>query len=474
MAENQTAEETSTELSTSQAGGTAVAEPGEIDESYQYAITVEDAGPATKKVSVEIPQEKIQEELTKQMKDLRREANIPGFRVGHAPAKLIEKKFGNEIKEQVRRALISESYQQAVEKNKLQVLGDPEFDASANIGLPAEGPLTYAFEVETQPEINLPSLTGIAVKKPKIEVKDENVEQAMSNLREQQGTLVPVEDRGIQAKDYLTADVHLKVDGNVVAHQHDAALVARPARIGGIEIPDFDKQVEGAKVGETRSFTVTGPDNHPNESVKGKQIQMEVTIKDIKFLELAEITPEFLDDLGFDNEQQIRDALREQMVERINYDVAQAQRDQISRYLLDNTNLELPTKLSAKQVDRTVQRRAIELLTRGVPQEQVMAQLDQLRYGAAEEAARELKLFFILQKIANDQNTDVSEEELNGRIALLAIQKGERPEKMKQEMSKDGSLQSLYIQMREQKALDEVLKSAVVEEVEVTPPAPAA
>jgi trigger factor len=471
MANSDTAEETSTDLSTSEAGGTAVAE---LDESYQYSIKVEDAGPATKKVSVEIPQDKIQEELTKQMKDLRREAAIPGFRVGHAPAKLIEKKFGNDIKEQVRRALISESYQQAVTKNNLQVLGDPEFDASANIGLPSEGPLTYAFEVETQPEINLPSLTGIAVKKPKIEVKDENVEQAMNNLREQQGTMVPVENRGIQAKDYIIADVHLKVDGAVVAHQHDAQLVARPARIGGVEVPDFEKHVEGAKVGETRTFNVKGPDNHPNESVKGKDIQMEVAIKDIKQLELAEITPEFLDDLGFENEQEIRDALREQMVERINYDVAQAQREQVSKYLLDNTTLELPTKLSAKQVERTVQRRAIDLLTRGVPQDQVMAQLDQLRYGAVEESARELKLFFILQKIANDQNTDVSEEELNGRIALLAIQKGERPEKMKQEMSKDGSLASLYIQMREQKALDEILKSAVIEEVEVTPPTPTA
>jgi trigger factor len=198
---------------------------------------------------------------------------------------------------------------------------------------------------------------------------------------------------------------------------------------------------------------------------------MEISVKDIKHLELAQITPEFLEDLGFVNEQEIRDALREQMVERISYDVAQAQRDQISKYLLENTTLDLPTRLSAKQVERTVQRRQIELSTRGVPQEQIIAQLDQLRYGAQEDAARELKLFFILQKIATDQNTDVDESELNGRIALLAVQRGERPEKVKQEMAKDGSLASLYIQMREQKALDQVLLSAQIEEVEVVPPA---
>jgi trigger factor len=463
MAENQVAE-SSTET------GIAVAE---ADDTFVYPVTIEEAGPATKKVSVEIPEDRIKTELSKQLKELRREAALPGFRVGHAPAKLIEKRFGNEIKEQVRRALISESYQQAVEKNDLKVLGEPQFDVSATIGLPETGSLNFSFEVEVQPEITLPSLIGIPVKKPKIEIKDENVDQAMQNLREQQGALVPVEDRGVEAKDYLTADVHLKVDGHVVAHQHDAQLVARPARIGGIEVPDFETQIAGLKTGEVRTLNVKAPDNHPNDQIKGREVQMEITLKDLKRMELAEITPEFLEDLGFTSEQEIRDALREQMQERISYDIAQAQREQVSKYLLDNTTLTLPTKLSQRQVDRVVQRKAIDLLTRGVPEAAVEAQLDRLRYGAEEEAATELKLFFILQKIATDQDTDVDEGELNGRIALLAAQRGERPEKVKQEMAKDGSLTSLYIQMREQKALDEILKSATVEEVEVpsTPPA---
>ena len=470
MAENETdtALATTPEISSESNTGVAVAEAAN---EFLYPVTIEEAGPATKKVSVEIPEDRIKTEMTKQLKDLRKEAALPGFRVGHAPIKLIEKRFGNDIKEQVRRTLISESYEQAVTKNDLKVLGEPQFDISANIGLPETGPLNFSFEIEVLPEINLPSLTGIPVKKPKIEIKDENVEQAMNNLREQQGTLIPIEDRGVEAKDYITADVHLKMNGNVVAHQHDAQLVARPARIGGIEIPDFETQIAGAKAGETRTFNVTAPTNHQNEAIRGQAIQMEVAVKDIKKLELAEITPEFLDDLGFVSEQEIRDALREQMEERITYDVAQAQREQVSKYLLENTTLELPTKLSMKQVDRVVQRKAIDLLMRGIPREQVEAQLDQLRYGAEEEAGKELKLFFILQKIAADQENDVDEAELNGRIALLAAQRGERPEKVKQEMAKDGSLTSLYIQMREQKALDQILQSAAIEEVDVQPPA---
>jgi trigger factor len=466
MAENTTAE-TSSDVDTS----TAVAE---AEPEFVYQVKIEDAGPAIKKVSVEIPAERIQSKLAEQFKELRKEAAIPGFRVGHAPAKLIEKRFANDVKEQVRRNLISESYGQAVEKNNLQVLGDPQFDNSKEIVLPDSGPLSYSFEVEVQPDMTLPSLEGIRVKKPKIEVKDENVDQAMSNLREQQGALVPVEDRGVQNKDYITADVHIKVDGNVVSHHHDAQIVVRPGRIADIDLPDLDQQLAGTKVGETKTVTAKAADTHPSEQVRGKDVAIEIAVKDIKRLELAEITTAFLNDLGFENEAELRQALREQMVERIDYDIAQAQREQVSKYLLENTFFDLPARLSAKQIDRVMQRKSIDLLMRGVPQEQVDKHLDPLRAGVRDEALRELKLFFILQKIAAQQGADVDEAELNGRVAMLAAQRGVRPEKLKHEMSTDGSLSSLYVQMREQKALDKILESAQIEEVDVSAAAPAA
>src|SRR3954470_21843572 len=320
--------------------GAAVADQQQAEEQeFQYAIKVEDAGPATKKVVVEIPKERIDTKLQEQFKELRQQAAIPGFRPGHAPQKLIEKRFNQDVREQVRRALISESYEQAVEKNQLQVIGEPEFDNPDAIQLPENGSLSYSFSVEVQPEIKLPDLTNLKVKKPKINVTDENVDQAMQNLREQQGALVPVEDRGVENKDYLSADVKIKLDGNEIGHQADAQIVARPGRINGIDVPDLDKQLAGLKGGETRSIKVQVPETHPNEQVRGKEVEIEFKLKDIKKLELAEITPEFLADLGFNDEKELREALREQMVERITFDVQNAMREQVYKYLLDNTNI---------------------------------------------------------------------------------------------------------------------------------------
>jgi trigger factor len=440
------------------------------DETFEYPIRVEDAGPATKKVHVEIPRERITAKLEESFNELRQQAAIPGFRIGHAPKKLIEKRFSQDIKDQVRRQLVSESYEQAVAKNNLQVIGEPIFDNPDAIQLPegdAAGGMSYSFEVEVQPEINIPELKGIKVKRPKIEVSDENVQQAMKNLREQQGTLVPIEGRGVEAGDYLLADVHVKLDGNVVGHQHDAQIVSRPGRIAGIEVEDLDEQLKGLKAGESRSIKATAPENHPNEALRGKEAEIEVALKDIKKLEPVEVDAEFLESLGFEKESELLDALREQMVERIGYDVQEAMRQQVNKHLLENVQIELPTKLSTRQEERIVQRRAMDLMMRGVPREQLQSNIERLQTGAKDEAVRELKLFFILQKIANEAEVDVEEAELNGRIAMIAAQRGVRPEKLKQEMAKDGSLANLYVQLREQKAVDKILETAEIEDVDV-------
>lgn len=454
------------------AAGVDAAEQHELDpqaeeKPYAYPVRIEDAGPASKKVVVEIPQDRIAAKLDEQFNELRQQASLPGFRRGHAPRKLIERRFNSDVREEVRRALIRESYEQAIEQNSLEVIGEPEFADAEKIQLPDSGPLSYSFQVEVQPAIQLPPLNGLRIRRPKLEVTDENVRQALKNLRQQQGTLVPVEDRGAQEDDHLTADVHVRVEGSEVAHEHDAQVVARPGRIAGIQLDDLAQRLAGMRPGETRTFSVNVPPTYANEQLRGKDAEVEFHLKDIKRLEPIEVNQEFLDSLGFANEQELVDALREQLRDRIDADVKQAMREQVNRYLLDNVNIELPNKLSDRQEQRIVNRRAVELMLRGTPREEIEANLERLRSDARDAAVRELKLFFILQKVAQEQNVDVGESELNGHVAMLAAQRGRRPEKVKQEMAKDGTLSNLYVQMREQKAIDRIVAQAQIEDVDV-------
>ncbi|MDB5326618.1 MAG: tig [Phycisphaerales bacterium] len=443
---------------------TAVAEQEEAE--FIYPVTVEDAGVATKKVTVTIPADRITTSIDSQFKDLRSSAALPGFRAGRVPKKLIEKKFTKDVRDQVTQTLLRESYQQAVEKNKLQVLGEPSFENEEGIKLPESGDLSYTFSVEVQPDFELPSLESISIKKPKIEVKDEHVAQALANLREQQGTLLPVEDRGIQAGDLVQADVHVKLGDEVVLHQHDHQFKVADTSLLGLKLDGVVAALEGAKIDETKSLKVTAPETHPTEKLRNQEVEVTFKIKDIRQLELAEINEEFLTQLGFKDEAELNDALREEMNARVKNDVQNAMRDQVAKALLEATTFELPEKLSKNQEARIVQRRAMDLIQRGVPEEQIRGNLEMLKGGATEEATRELKLFFILGKIAESMDVEVTNGELNGNIAAIAEQRGLRPEKLKQQMQQEGTLSNLYLRLRELKAIDKILEKAQIEEVE--------
>lgn len=439
---------------------TAVAE-------FEYPITIEDAGPAAKKITVEVPEDRIKAKIEEQFAELQEVAQLPGFRAGKAPRSLLEKRFSGDVRNQVRDQLLRESYQQAIQKNSLSVIGEPEFDKEAELKLPESGNLKYTFSVEVTPDITLPDLGELTVKKPVIAVNDDHVQQALANLREQQGSLVPVEDRGIEEKDYVTADVTIKLGDEVIGSQKDAQLVARAGNIGGIQVDDLAAQLAGTKAGETKTLKVTAPESHPAEKIRNQQVDLEIAVKDIKKLDLAEIDDSFLESLGFNNQQELLDELRAQMVERIDNDTKVAMHNQVRTYLLKNVNVELPAKLTQGQESRVINRRANELMMRGTPVEAIRANLAKLTEGASEQAKNELKLFFTLAKYAEQHQIEVDESEVNGQIAHMAMMQQQRPEKMKQDMAKNGQLQDLWLSLRERKTLDKLLESAKIEEVEV-------
>ena len=165
----------------------------------------------------------------------------------------------------------------------------------------------------------------------------------------------------------MTADVHVKIEGKITNHIHDTTIMVRPGRIAGLQINDIAEQLRDAKPGETREIKTTVPDTYPMENVRGKEVTLEVTVKDIKKLEPIEIDQEFLQSLGFQKEQELRDALRDQMVERIDFDIKAAMRRQVIEQLLSQVDVKLPSKLSDRQTDRVVNRRAVDLMMRGLP-----------------------------------------------------------------------------------------------------------
>ncbi len=479
MAENEEKKDAAAEESEVAADETAVADEStetiEEDETQaaeaeenvhdKNTVTIEDSASCKKKITVEIPEETIKALLDEQYQDLRKEAAIPGFRKGRAPVRLIEKRFGSEIGLQVKVKLLADASQRAIESNKLDVLGDPDIDHE-KVELPEAGSMTFDFEVEVRPEFDLPELEGVEVEKPKIEPTDEEIDKEIMAMRREAGIWTPKEDGQVEEEDQIVADVVMEIE-DVEEHEkldNVEVFVREMGFVGPVPVEGLSDLLVGAKVGDEKKTTVEVPKTFHNEQYRGKKVDITIEVKDIKQLDPVEMNEEFLERFGVDNEDDLRDKLMEYRRSRAEREARASMADQIHRYLLDNTKFDLPADIVADQSTRILQRQYTNMLMQGLPREQIEQQMQQIRASSDERAEEQLKLFFLMDKIAETLEITTTEEEINGHIAQVAAMRNRRPAKVREELAKDGSLTQFILQVREQKCIEKILESAKIKE----------
>jgi trigger factor len=454
-------------------------------------VTVEEVGPCKKKVIVEIPEETIKEMADEQYRELRRDAVLPGFRKGRAPRRLLEKRFGKETQESVKLKLLAEASEAAMKSQKLDVLTDPEINPE-QIELPETGAMKFDFEVEVRPEFELPALEGIPVSRPKLEVTEGQIDREIEQLQRWSGVWTPREDGVVQRDDQVVADARLRVElteeektrqtaiaegkppqegapqtpiPEAETKLDNAEIFVRPnGFVGPIPVEKLDELLVGAKAGEKKTATIEVPQTFFREEYQGRQVEVEIEIKDVKHLKPAELDEHFLRRFTVETVDELRDRIRENLQARVEDQVRSEMSDQIYRYLLDKTTFDLPMDIVARQAGSILQRQYISLLTRGLTRQQVDEQMEQLRAGSEEQAKEQLRTFFIMDKVAETLDVEVTEEEINGHIARVAIQRGQRPEKMKEQMERDGSLAQFRLDIRQSKCIDKLLESAKITE----------
>ena len=439
--------------------------PEETQDEIKNIVNVSDAGPCKKKIEIEIPEEKVREFLDKKFQDLRKEAVVPGFRKGRAPMRLLEKRFGADISKQSKLELMVTAAESAIKDSGLDTLGDPDIDHE-KIELPAAGPMKFDFEVEIRPEFELPELDGIAIEKPTVEVTDETVDTELAALRRRAGVWTPKE-KTVEADDQVIADVALVTEGKGDRDKRDniEIFVRKTGFVAGIPIEDLDQLLKDAKHGDTRKTTVEIPATFYNEEYRGTKIDVEITVKEVKVMEPAELNEEFLARYGAADENDLKDMIREQMSHQAEREARSAMGEQVFAYLRDKVELDLPEAVVASQSLSILQRQYSNLLMRGLSREQVDEQMDQLRAGSEEQAKEQLKMFFIMDKLADKLEVSVSDEEINSHIAYVAASRGRRPERMREELARDGSLSQFIVQVREQKCIEKILEKAAITDV---------
>ena len=434
--------------------------------ALKNTVTIEEAGPCKKKVIVEIPEEAIKNATDEQYESLRKEAMVPGFRKGRAPRRLLEKRFGKETTEQIKLKLLADASDTAVKDNKLNVLREPDIDFE-NIELPATGTLKFDFEIEVRPEFDLPQLEGIAVEKRKLEVTDEQIDREIEQLQKWSGVWTPRKDEAVELEDQIIADAALLAADVEEEEKLDniEIYVRQNGFVGAIPVEKLDELLVGAKAGETKETSVEVPKTYFREEYRGKKVDIRITIKDIKRLEPAALDEDFLKKFGVEDKAELHEKIRDTLQNRLEQQARTEMAEQIYRYLLDNTDFDLPVDVVADHSTTLLKRQYSNLLMRGLSREQIEEQMEQLKAGSEQQAKQQLKTFFIMDKIAEKLEVDVSEEEINGHIARLAIQRGQRPERMREQMVRDGSLAQFRLQVREDKCIAKLLESAKMSEI---------
>lgn len=435
----------------------------------QNKVTITDAGPSRKKLQIEIPAAAVSERLKDAIDALAANASLPGFRKGHVPRRLIEKRFAASLRDETKQQLVSQAYQAAVEEHKLKVVGQPTSEQLAQAEIVEGKPLSIEIDVEVMPEFEMPKLDGIAIKKPTYDVSDDQVADEFKKICINEGSLESRDNP--EAGDYLTGHAIMTGPKGEEFYNINGAVVQIPTAdkngkgmILGIMVDDFSKQLGLPKGGETVTIKAKGPEQHEIEGVRNAALTMTFKVDRIDRIIPAD-TAAIVAALGFPSEDALREAIKGRLRQRAMVQQQVAMRQQLSKHLIESTKLDLPERLTANQAARTLERRRVELMYRGFEPHKIEEHIAELRAASSVEAQRELKLFFILNRAAEELNVQVTEGEMNARVAQLAAERNVRPDKLRQEIIQRNQVGVIFQQIREHKTMDQILAKAVITDV---------
>jgi trigger factor len=431
-----------------------------------FVFALEDAGVLKKKITVTVPRGRIDAKLNDMFGELSSTALVPGFRTGHAPRRLIEKRFGKEIGTDVRNALVGEALNDLVEKQKLHTVSEPDFKLD-DIKLPDAGDMTFELVVEVAPDFELPPLEGIEVKRAAMEVTEARIDEALENLRGSQAKYEPTEEAAIEG-DVVLVGTKITGEGIEPVEKHGLAMRVAPGQVEGLPLLDLGKVLAGKKANDVATLTVKAPEAHPTEAWRNKDLTVELTVSQVRRTVLPEINEDWAKGMGFEGLPQAREFLKTRLKSRVEYEVQRDMRAQICKHLLDTIKFDLPEGVVERHSAQLLRRKAMDLLYQGVPQEKIAEYVTQMQATIGDEAKNDLRLSFILGKLAEEQKIEVLDGEINSRVAAMAQQQNRRPERLRQDMESDGSLGTVVDNLREEKALDVLLAKAKI--VEATKP----
>ena len=408
---------------------------------------------------IEIPVDEVRKESESVTEQFRRAARIPGFRRGHAPTTLVRRHFRDDIRNEVVQSLLPKFFETAVKEKNLAIVGRPRFE---DLKFEEDQPLTCKATFEVLPPFELGEYKGLEVEEEPPTVAEEDLEKAVEELRQHAATYEPVEDRPAADDDFVLVSYRGQDAKNpdsppVEAHEAAVHLGAKGTVAG------FTENLRGTKAGDKRDFEVPYPEDYPQKSLAGKTLRYQVEVQSIKKKVLPPVDDELAKTVSeSETLVDLRAKLRESLEKRRARQVENAAMSKLLEGLVGRHDFPVPATLVEMQLDHKLESIVTQLITQGIDPRATQVDWRKIREEARPEAEREVRGSLILERIAEAEKIEVSDEEVDEVIREMSSERGETPAALKTRLTRDGGMSRIRSSRRNQKALELIHRNAKI------------
>jgi len=404
-----------------------------------------------REISVEVPAAEVTRETEALIQKYQKLARLPGFRKGHVPASIIRQRFAEDIKTDVVESLVPRYFRQEADKQGLIPVTQPRF---TDLHIHDGEPLRFKASFEILPEVKVEGYKELRADKPVIEVTDEEVEQALNHLREQHATYAAIEGRPLAEGDFaqVALDGKPKLGEGQPVHMDDVLV-----EIGGKNtMPEFSEHLRGASAGDEKTFEVKYPEDSSDQRLAGQTFDYNVKVLSLKTKTLPELNDDFAKELGeFTGIDDIKKRIRENMEAEKKHTAEHEAKDKLVAELVKRNDFDVPEAMVDRQIDVRLERGLRALAAQGMRSEDMKKMdLNRLRAGQRDQALQEVKASLLLDKIADLEKVEVSDEEIGHEIEALATQTEQTSEAVRARLTRDGALDRIRNRIRNEKTLN--------------------
>lgn len=429
-----------------------------------------DHSPTRKELHIEIEPERVRAEFDKATQRYMKQASVPGFRPGRAPQSVVRQRFKEEIRSEVLREIVPQALEQAITDENLEVIGEPDVQLANEDGLEKFGdvPLSFNANFEVFPEIEIGEYKNLEVARRVRPVTEEDIETIINGLRDSAAALVPVEDRGAAEGDTVTVNFN----GRFVEEPDAEPIKAEEVDvvIGGEGVlSEFNENLTGVRPDEERVFTISYPDDFSSKGLAGKTIEYTARVIAVRRKEQPELDDEFakgLGEEGIETMETLRGRVRETLEERARLEADTTVQGELMDQIINAHQFEVPASLVQMQKRRLLEQTVRDMYSRGLDPRGGELDWANMSAGLEEQSIADLRGSILLERIADEEAIEVSDEEIEAEIERVATVSRKSVDEVRDALTKQGGDRSIADRLRNRKALDLLTSSAQIREEE--------